>query len=207
MFIYLLSYSLTYLFTYLLTYSLLGSTAHCEHWPPSLGALILLYRLLCFAISQPSSPLDFSSHLPTTSICLPLLLLPSFLLSNIFLTVLPWYTQFWWRNLWERDHLVDLGLDGRIILRWIFRNWDVRLWTGSSRLRIGTDGGHLWKRWRKFGFHKMWEISWLSGNWWDTQGRLCSVDKESPSLIHSYYMSTPFQSFLFNVCYYVSIFI
>jgi hypothetical protein len=28
-------------------------------------------------------------------------------------------------NLRERDHLGDTGLDGRIILRWIFRKWDV----------------------------------------------------------------------------------
>jgi hypothetical protein len=28
-------------------------------------------------------------------------------------------------NLWARDHLGDPGLDGRIILRWIFRKWDV----------------------------------------------------------------------------------
>ena len=32
---------------------------------------------------------------------------------------------------------------GRIILRWIFRKWDVGLWTGSIWLRIGTGGGHL----------------------------------------------------------------
>ena len=25
----------------------------------------------------------------------------------------------------ERDHLCDPGVDGRIILRWIFRKWDV----------------------------------------------------------------------------------
>jgi hypothetical protein len=25
----------------------------------------------------------------------------------------------------------------------IFRKWDVRIWTGWSWLRIGTDGGHL----------------------------------------------------------------
>ena len=53
------------------------------------------------------------------------------------------YTGFWWGNLRERDHLGDPGLDGRIILRWIFRKWDVQLWTGSSCLRIGTGGGHL----------------------------------------------------------------
>ena len=43
----------------------------------------------------------------------------------------------------ERGHLEDPGVDGRIILRWIFRKWDVRVWTGSSWLRIGTDGRHL----------------------------------------------------------------
>jgi len=34
-------------------------------------------------------------------------------------------TGFLWGNLKERDHLRDPGLDGRIILRWIFRKWDV----------------------------------------------------------------------------------
>jgi len=33
-----------------------------------------------------------------------------------------------------------------IILRWIFRKWDVGVWTGSSSLRIGTGGGHLLMR-------------------------------------------------------------
>ena len=46
-------------------------------------------------------------------------------------------------NLRERDHLGDPGVDGRIILRWIFRKWDVGVWTGSSWLRIRTGGGHL----------------------------------------------------------------
>jgi DNA transposition AAA+ family ATPase len=28
-------------------------------------------------------------------------------------------------------------------IKWIFRKWDVRVWTGSSWLRIRTGGGHL----------------------------------------------------------------
>jgi hypothetical protein len=33
-------------------------------------------------------------------------------------------TGYWWGNLNEREHLEDPGIDGRIILRWIFRKWD-----------------------------------------------------------------------------------
>ena len=43
----------------------------------------------------------------------------------------------------KRDHMGDSGVDERVLLRWIFRKWDVRVWTGSSWLRIGTGGGHL----------------------------------------------------------------
>jgi hypothetical protein len=53
------------------------------------------------------------------------------------------YTGFWWGKLRERDQLGDSGVDGRIIIRWIFRKWDVGVWTGSSWLKIGTGGGNL----------------------------------------------------------------
>jgi hypothetical protein len=35
----------------------------------------------------------------------------------------------------ERNRLKDPGVDGRIILRWIFRKWYVRAWTESIWLR------------------------------------------------------------------------
>jgi hypothetical protein len=43
----------------------------------------------------------------------------------------------------ERDHLEDPIIDGRIILRSIFRKLDLGLWNGSSWLSIGRGGGHL----------------------------------------------------------------
>jgi hypothetical protein len=43
----------------------------------------------------------------------------------------------------EKDHLGYAGVDEKIIIREIFRKWDMGVWNGSSCLRIGTDGGHL----------------------------------------------------------------
>jgi hypothetical protein len=51
--------------------------------------------------------------------------------------------RFLWAQLMERDHSEDPGIDGRIILRWMFRKWDVSAWTGLMWLRIGTGGRHL----------------------------------------------------------------
>jgi hypothetical protein len=34
----------------------------------------------------------------------------------------------------------------KIILRWIFRKWDVGVWTGLGWVRKGIGGGHLWMR-------------------------------------------------------------
>jgi hypothetical protein len=52
-------------------------------------------------------------------------------------------TWFWWENLRERDHLRDPNIDGRVILRWIFRKWDVGVLTRLNWLRIETGGGYL----------------------------------------------------------------
>ena len=43
----------------------------------------------------------------------------------------------------KKEGKVVQNADGRIILRWIFRNWEGVAGTGWSWLRIGTGGGHL----------------------------------------------------------------
>jgi len=53
------------------------------------------------------------------------------------------YTGTWWGSLRERVHLGDPDVDGRMILRYIFRKWGKGLWTGSRWRRIGTGGEHF----------------------------------------------------------------
>jgi hypothetical protein len=43
----------------------------------------------------------------------------------------------------EKRTLGDPGVDRRIILRWMFRKWDVvEVWTQLNWLRIETSGGY-----------------------------------------------------------------
>ena len=46
----------------------------------------------------------------------------------------------WWGNLREGDHLQDAGVDGRIILKWIFDKWG----GGINWIDLAQDGD----RWR-----------------------------------------------------------
>jgi hypothetical protein len=53
-------------------------------------------------------------------------------------------TGFWWADLRKGDHLVDLSVNGKVILKWIFKDWNEKAWTGLIWLRIRTGVGRLW---------------------------------------------------------------
>jgi hypothetical protein len=53
------------------------------------------------------------------------------------------WAVLWYGNLREKDHFVDPGVDGKIILRRIFEKWYVGVWTELSWIRIETGGGNL----------------------------------------------------------------
>ena len=73
------------------------------------------------------------------------------------------------RRRWEdniRTDLQEVGLGG--------------VWTGSTWVKVGTGGGHLWRGWWTFGFRKMRGIFWLAENRLAAQEGLCSL-KQSTS--------------------------
>jgi hypothetical protein len=51
------------------------------------------------------------------------------------------HTKFWLENLKGRDYLVEQGIDGRVILKWIIEKQDGKVWTGFIWLRTGLVAG------------------------------------------------------------------
>ena len=80
------------------------------------------------------------------------------------------YTAFWWENLREGDHLENPGVDGRIILRWIFKMWGID-WIDLAQ---DTD------RWRELNAVMNLRVpqnvgNFLTEDWLASQG-LCSME-------------------------------
>jgi hypothetical protein len=53
------------------------------------------------------------------------------------------HISFGWENLMERDHLGDLCVGGKIILKWIIKKLHGEAWIGLIWLSIWIDGGLL----------------------------------------------------------------
>ena len=84
----------------------------------------------------------------------------------------------------ERDHLENIGVDEKIILKWIVKKCNEGEVNGFVQLNIGTGCGLLWMRWWNIGFHKMRWISWRAEDVLGSQERVCTME------IGSWFVST-----------------
>jgi len=53
------------------------------------------------------------------------------------------YTRFSWRELREREHLENLRVNGKILLKYTFKKWNRDAWIGLLWLRVGAAVRHL----------------------------------------------------------------
>ena len=116
------------------------------------------------------------------------------------------HTRLWWGNLRERDHIENLGIDGRIMLKWILKESVGRAWSGFFWLRLGT-WGDCKKSNEPSGFRKCREFvnwllskdsapwSWLVSVQWKAEDRLllppCLLGQRVSKPVPSFRMSVP----------------
>ena len=51
------------------------------------------------------------------------------------------YKRFWRKNLNETDHLEDLGIDGRILSKWILKTWNEE---AMDSINLAHDRDNCW---------------------------------------------------------------
>jgi hypothetical protein len=56
------------------------------------------------------------------------------------------HNWLWWGDLREKVHLEDLGVNGRMMVKWIFKKRDGKAWNGLIWPKIGAGGRRLWKQ-------------------------------------------------------------
>jgi hypothetical protein len=65
------------------------------------------------------------------------------------------YTEFWWGNLRERDHLGDSGVEGRIILTLYLLTWKIwRATNNANKQQMGFNSAFKGLRW----IFRKWEV-------------------------------------------------
>ena len=104
------------------------------------------------------------------------------------------HTEFWLENLGEGDHLEDPGVNGRIVLKWIFKKLEVE---GID----WDDTAQDMDRWRavlnakmNFRFHKMQGYSWLAEDVLASQEGVCFMELVKFLLCYSTFMAKLFVS-------------
>ena len=94
----------------------------------------------------------------------------------------------------ERDHLKDIGCDGKTLLKWILKKWDGEAWTGLLWLVIGTGGGFSVNAVMNFG------VPYNSGNFL-IRRETVSFSRRALLLELSYYSCNEFQNRLLSAEY------
>jgi len=60
--------------------------------------------------------------------------------------------EWWFANLKERDHLEGKGVDGRVMLKWIWRRWHVWMWAEFIWFGACVDVGWIHMVWGMCGY-------------------------------------------------------